>query len=257
MALPAVWCVLLVIAVVPYLIGLPGTGVIDTLTSLGTLYLPAAVLAGYALALAQTLGAALLARLNAPPVFGSALLSALLLLLIASNSGWQTRVVTGDTALVVDADMAAMQWIRENTPADARFVINSFPAYAGTLAAGTDAGWWIPLLAQRATTLPPLNYGGEQGERSDYQLGVNALAKKLRGRDLTDPTPLSIDLSRPVALKTLDSNKIDYVYIGAHPYPGPDSADWIDPAKLRASPFFRLVYEHDGVAIFQFLKGSK
>jgi hypothetical protein len=257
LALPAVWCALLVIAVVPYLVGLPGAGVLDTLTSLGTLYLPGALLAVYALDLAQRLGAALLARLRVPPGLGAALVGAPLLLVIAANTGWQTRVVTGDTALVVDADMAAMQWIREQTPADARFVINSFPAYAGTLAAGTDAGWWIPLLAHRATTLPPLNYGSEKGERADYQRGVNALAKKLRGRDLTDSTPLSIDLSRPVALKTLDSNEIDYVYIGAHPYPGHDSADWIDPAKLRASPFFRLVYDHDGVEIFQFLKGPK
>jgi hypothetical protein len=257
MALPAIWCAVLVIAVVPYLVGLPGAGVIDTLTSLGTLYLPTALLAGYALALVQWLGAALLARLHVSPVLGAALLGELLLLAIASNTGWQTHVVTGDTALVVAADLAAMQWIRENTPTDARFVINSFPAYAGTLAAGTDAGWWIPLLARRATTLPPLNYGGEKGERSDYQVGVNALIKKLRGRSLTDPTPLRVDLSRPVALKTLDSNEIGYVYIGAHPYPGHASADWIDPAKLRASPFFRLVYDHDGVEIYQFLKGPK
>jgi len=149
--------------------------------------------------------------------------------------------------------MDAMQWIRENTPADARFVVNSFPAYAGTLAAGTDAGWWIPLLAQRATTLPPLNYGGEQGEQANYHTNVNALIKKLRGRSLTDTTPLRVDLSRPVALKTLDANAIDYVYIGAHAYPGPDYADWIDTATLRASPFFKLVYARDGVEIFQFL----
>jgi asparagine N-glycosylation enzyme membrane subunit Stt3 len=238
------------------LVGLPGAGAIDTLTGLGTLYLPAALLSGYTLALAQQLGAGLLARLNAPGV-GAALVGALLLLVIAANTGRQTQVVTGDTALVVDADMAAMQWIREHTPADARFVINSFPAYGGTLAAGTDAGWWIPLLAHRATTLPPLNYGSEQGERPRYHQDVNALVKKLRGRDLTDSTPLRIDLSRPVALKTLDSNAIDYVYIGAHSYPGRDSADWFDPDKLRASPFFRLVYDQDGVEIFQFLKGAK
>jgi len=124
------------------------------------------------------------------------------------------------------------------------------------LAAGTDAGWWIPLLARRATTLPPLNYGGERGELSNYDLGVNALVKKLRGRSLIDPTALRVDLSRPVALKTLDSQKIDYVYIGAHAYPGPDSADSIDTAKLRASPFFKLVYARDGAEIFQFLKSK-
>jgi len=87
-------------------------------------------------------------------------------------------------------------------------------------------------------------------------MSVNALIKKLRGRALTDTTALSVDLSRPVALKTLDSNAIGYVYIGAHAYPGPASADSIDAAKLRASPFFKLVYARDGVEIFQFLKSN-
>jgi len=255
-ALPAVWCALLVIAVVPYVVGLPGAGVLDTLTCLGTLYLPAALLAGYALGVAQNSGAALLARFHAPPAFGRVLLGALLLLVIAANTSWQANAAIGETALVVEADMVALQWIRDHTSPNARFVINSFPAYGGTLAAGTDAGWWIPLLAHRATILPPLNYGGEKGEQPGYDLGVNALIKKLRGRPLTDQMPLSVDLTRPVALKTLDANQIDYVYSGAHPYPGPDAADRIDTAKLRASPFFRLVYERDGVEIFQFLRGT-
>ncbi|HEU5102629.1 MAG TPA: hypothetical protein VFU22_26575, partial [Roseiflexaceae bacterium] len=255
-ALMAVWCALLVVAVVPYVVGLPGAGVLDTLTSLGTLYLPAALLGGYALAQAQSFGMVLLARLNAPSALGPALVGGLLLLVIAANTGWQTRVVTGETALVVAADMDAMQWIRDHTSPNARFAINSFPAYGGTLAAGTDAGWWIPLLAGRATILPPLTYGGEKGEQPGYDLGVNALIKKLRGRALTDQAPLSVDLTRPVALKTLDANQVDYVYSGAHAYPGPDAADRIDTAKLRASRYFRLVYERDGVEIFQFLRGT-
>jgi hypothetical protein len=240
--------------VVPYIVGLPGAGVLDTLTCLGTIYIPVALLASYALARAQEFGAALLARLHAPQRLGAALLGAALLLVIAANTGWQSRAATGETALVVEADMAAMRWIRDNTPPNARFVINSFPAYGGTLAAGSDAGWWIPLLARRDTILPPLTYGGEQGEQPGYDLGVNALIRKLRGRPLTDPTPLSVDLARPVALKTLDANRVDYVYSGAHPYPGPAAADRIDTAKLRASPYFRLVYERDGVEIYQFIR---
>lgn len=255
-ALPAAWCALLVIAVVPYVVGLPGAGVLDTLTCLGTLYLPAALLAGYALEQAQDLGLALLARLGAPSALGQALFGAAVLLVIAANTGWQARVATGETALVVAADLDAMEWIRDHTSPNARFAVNSFPAYGGTLAAGTDAGWWIPLLAHRATILPPLNYGGEKGEQPGYDLGVNALIKKLRGRPLTDQAPLSVDLTRPVALKTLDANQVDYVYSGAHPYPGPDAADRIDTAKLRASRFFRLVYERDGVEIYQFLRGT-
>jgi hypothetical protein len=263
MTLLAVWCALLVLMVVPYIIGLPGSGVIDNITSLGTLYIPIALLAGYALAVALERGALLFGRQSARggnQLYGESVIpvlaAALLLLTVAANAGWQASVVTGDTALVAEADLAAMQWIGDNTPASARFVINSFPSYGGTLAAGNDAGWWLPLLANRATTLPPLTYGSEQAERRGYQVGVNALAKKLRGRPLTDLRPVNVDLTRPVALKALADNQIDYVYSGAHPYPGPEAADRIDTAKLRASPAFRLVYERDGVEIFQFLKSA-
>jgi hypothetical protein len=276
MALPAAWAALLVVAVVPYMVGLPGAGVIDTLTGLGTLYIPAALLAGYALASAQgwlsrssksakdqgprTKSAMHLWSLVFGPsssVFGPplarALGVALLLALIAGNAGWQARVVQPETALVAEADLAAIEWVRANTPPDARFLVNSFPAYGGTLVAGTDAGWWLPLLARRSVNVPPLTYGGELGERRGYVVGVNALAKKLRGRDLADPTPLTIDLTRPVALKALKDNAFDYVYSGAHPYPGKGAADRFDTAKLRAHPAFRLVYERDGVEIFQFV----
>jgi hypothetical protein len=291
MALPAIWCALLVIAVVPYVVGLPGAGVLDNLTSLGTLYIPAALLAGYGLASAQgwLVGATHLTKDQGPwakdqaarttdqrprarlsgfwsLVFGlwslilarrssavGTLACITMLACIALNAGWQARVVSEDTALVTDADLTAMEWVRANTPPDARFLINSFPAYGGTLAAGNDAGWWLPLLAGRQTSLPPLNYGSEEGEQPHYLAGVNALIKKLRGSPLSDFTPLSIDLTRPVALKTLADNRFDYIYSGAHPYPGPDRADRFDTAKMRASPAFRLVYERDGVEIFQFV----
>lgn len=258
MAVPAVWCALLVAVVVPYTIGLPGAGVIDTLTGLGTLFIPTALLAGYALAAGQDLLARLLARLGQPAsrAIGAVLAAALLLATVALNAGWQTRVIAGDTALVADADLAAMAWIRENTPADARFAINSFPAYGGTLAAGSDAGWWLPLLAGRQASLPALTYGSEVGEQPTYRRDVNRFVAALRGRPLTDATPLKVDLTRPDALALLAGAGIGYVYSGAHPFPGPAAADRIDTAKLRASPAFRLVYARDGVEIFQIQKSS-
>ncbi|MBK9710485.1 MAG: hypothetical protein IPO81_03985 [Kouleothrix sp.] len=258
MAVPAVWCALLVAVVVPYTIGLPGAGVIDTLTGLGTLFIPTALLAGYALAASQALVARLLARLGQPAsrAIGAVLAAALLLATVALNTGWQTRVIAGDTALVADADLAAMAWIRENTPADARFLINSFPAYGGTLAAGSDAGWWLPLLAGRQASLPALTYGSEVGEQPTYRRDVNRFVAALRGRPLTDATPLKVDLTRPDALALLAGAGIGYVYSGAHPFPGPAAADRIDTAKLRASPAFRLVYARDGVEIFQIQKST-
>jgi hypothetical protein len=177
---------------------------------------------------------------------------ALLLLVIASGTAWQQGIIAGDTALVSGADLAAIEWVRANTPPDAHFLVNSFPAYGGTLVAGTDAGWWLPLLAQRATTLPPLTYGSELGEQPDYDQRVNRLAMALRRRPLTDLAPISVNLTQPKVLKALCDADVNYVYSGAHPFPGPAVADRIDTSLLQPGTPFRLVYAHDGVEIFQF-----
>jgi hypothetical protein len=159
--------------------------------------------------------------------------------------------VAGETALVGPADLAAIEWIKANTPADARFLVNSFPAYGGTLAAGTDAGWWLPLLAGRWASLPPLTYGSELGERFNYQKHLNNFVAALRGRPLRDSAPIQVDLTREGAWEALKSAGATYVYNGAHPYPAPEAADRFDSAALRGSPLFRLVYDQGGVEIFQ------
>lgn len=249
MALPALWAALLVIAVAPYVVGLPGAGIIDAPTGLGTLFIPAALLAGYALAAAQGLLAAAIGRARLPAALAEALAAGAALAVIALNSGGQARIATGETALVGQADLAAIEWIRANTPPDARFLVNSFPAYGGTLAAGTDAGWWLPLLAGRWASLPPLTYGSEQGERVNYQKHLNDFVAALRGRPLSDPRPVRVDLTRKAALGALRSAGVTYIYNGAHPFPA--TVDRFDSAILRTSPLFTLVYEAGGVEIFR------
>ena len=250
MALPALWCALLVLIVIPYVVGLPGAGVIDTVTGLGTLFIPTALLAGYALATAQRALGVWLARQRLPAL-GPALAGAGLLVLVALNTGWQAQIAGDQTSLLGPGDFAAIEWIRANTAPDARFLVNSFPAYGGTLAAGSDAGWWLPLLAGRWASLPPLTYGSELGERVDYQKHLNNFVAALRGRPLSDPRPLLVDLTTRSAWGALRSAGATYVYNGAHPYPGPGAADRFDSAVLRASPRFTLVYDRDGVEIFR------
>lgn len=250
MALPALWCALLVLIVIPYVVGLPGAGVIDTVTGLGTLFIPTALLAGYALATAQRALGVWLARQRLPAL-GPALAGAALLALVALNTGWQAQIASDQTSLLGPGDFAAIEWIRANTAPDARFLVNSFPAYGGTLAAGSDAGWWLPLLAGRWASLPPLTYGSELGERVDYQKHLNNFVAALRGRPLSDPRPLLVDLTTRSAWGALRSAGATYVYNGAHPYPGPGAADRFDSAVLRASPRFTLVYDRDGVEIFR------
>jgi hypothetical protein len=251
MLVPAVWAALLVLIVVPYVAGLPGAGVIDSVTGLGTLFIPTALLAGYALGAVQEWLAQVTGRLRLPDALPTALAAAAMFVVLVLYTGPQAQMVRDTTALVSAADFTALDWIKANTPADAHFLVNSFPAYGGTLAAGTDAGWWLPLLAGRWASLPPLTYGSEQGERANYQKHLNNFLVALRGSPLSDARPIAIDLTTRSAQNALRSAGITYIYNGAHPYPGKGTADRFDSAVLRASPLFTLVYDRDGVEIFQ------
>lgn len=289
MALPMLWSVLLVLCVVPYLVGLPGAGIIDNLTGLGALYLTLPLGAGYALASIQ--GAVIdgltyvwyrlmphqgmssstnrqegTEQTDFCNVSGNsdmrgrrgiALVSnSIAVLLVAGclawGTSWHMDVIDGSTRFVTDVDSRAMEWIRANTAPDAHFLVNSFPAYGGTVVAGTDAGWWIPVLTDRTSTLPPIIYTNEEPAYPAYWHDVNTFAEKLRGKPLTDPAPVAIDLTTTAARQVLHDAGVDYVYIGAHAAPGPELADHIDAALLRHADMFRLVYDQDGVMIFAF-----
>jgi hypothetical protein len=56
-------------------------------------------------------------------------------LIIASawGVGWQRDLVPDYMRMVTPADVQAMAWVREHTPPDARFVVNSHPIYGGDM----------------------------------------------------------------------------------------------------------------------------
>jgi hypothetical protein len=235
-----------VFAVVPHLVGLPGAGIIDHFAVYIALYLPLMPLAGYALDAAQRL-----AQRWAP---GPVLIAAGVALVAGSawGYGWQLdHLLRAEHQLYTPADARAFDWIRANTSPDDLFYVNAFPAYGGTLLAGSDGGWWLPLLAGRGTNLPPLTYGSERGQTADYAARVNGLAEALRGRPLTDMQPKAVDLTTPENYQRLLAEGFDYVYLGAHANPGPAEADHLDAAALAARPdLFRLVYDEQAVQIF-------
>lgn len=248
-SLAGIWSVLAVIIVAPYIVGLPGTGIIDHITALSSWFLTLPPLAGYAIEAVQRRTTTALRSAGTPTNLIRAVLALVIVAILAWGITWQTSMIDGTTQLVTHADMAAMRWIRTHIPPDARFLVNSFPAYSGYLLAGSDAGWWIPLLAERQSTLPPITYGTERGPTDDYALRVNAVSAALRQRPLTDERPVLIDLTSQRALSILRDNGVTHIYSGAHAFP--PNVDRIDTAKLRASPHFRLVYDQDGVEIFE------
>jgi hypothetical protein len=253
----ALWCALLVLTMVPRIVGLPGTGAIDYLTAFGTLYLPVAALAGHALATMQA-GAAQLGRwLRLPQAVGHGALLLILLGSMLAGVPQQADILTGHTQMLKRADVAAMEWIREHTAPDAHFLVNSSPAYGGTLLVGVDAGMWLTYLTGRTSTLPPLTYGSEAGIEPGFSQQTNALAATLRGYPLTEALTRTIDLAAidltgTEALYTLREAGIDYVYSGASgAIRPPGRGDEIDTALLRESAAFELVYDEGGAQIFR------
>ncbi|MFN2165037.1 MAG: hypothetical protein ACK2U9_02105, partial [Anaerolineae bacterium] len=106
----------------------------------------------------------------------------------------------------------------------------------------SDGGWWIPLLAGRDNTVPPLLYSSEAGPDPDYIARVNALARYVEGADLADGATVA----------WLREQGITHVYIGAQSgrVNDPDSP-LLDAALLQASSYYRVVYHQDGVWIFE------
>jgi hypothetical protein len=237
--LVAVWWFALLVVTNPSWIALPGTGAISNFALFICTYIPAGLLIGNAIGLLMET----LSRLpRGQPVWR--VLGALCVIL-AAMAGARRRLAdvhVPEHNLVTRKDLAAMSWIRENTPEDARFLVNSFPAYGETLVVGSDAGWWLPLLAGRANSVPPLNYGTEQGPVPDYINQVNSLTRKLQEQDLDDPETVHM----------LCERGFTHVYIGQRQgrvnYSGPHV---LSLEEMLRSPSYTVIYQQDHVAILE------
>jgi hypothetical protein len=235
-ALVGLWSFLVVLAANPQWLRLPGQGILANFTVIVLAYLPLAVLAGAVLAW-------LAAR--APRIAGAGLLVVVFVL-----GAWGARqrladVAPSQFALVTWPDVRAAQWLQANTPSGARFLVNSFFAYGGTVAVGADGGWWLPMLAGRPTMLPPINYVFEQGNRPNYRQWINALPRAIGDHGIADAGVAQL----------LADRDISYVYLGQlrgqvnNPGVPP-----LDAGTLLASPAFQLVYHQDRVFIFRIIR---
>jgi len=230
----------------PSWLGMPGAGVISGFTILIAAYIPAGILIG---ATAGWLdGFKLDAALR--PIFHKLFPVAAAILLVGIG-GWEARHRLNDlqpskNALVTRPDVNAAGWIRDNTAPDSRFMVNSFFAYSNSTIVGSDGGWWLPLLARRRNTVPPINYTSERNTQSDYVDQTNSLISETQSNGIQDPD----------VLFELRKRNISYVYIGQQQ----GQVNWGEPlftaAQMLADKNFLLVYHQDRVWIFEILKGS-
>lgn len=227
------WAGLVWLAANPYLVGLPGAGLITNFAVVIAGYLVLAPLAGAAIALISAWPARVLPQ-DWPIIPAQ-------LLVVASLSVWgigyQQQIVEPEYQLLTPADVEAMAWIRRETPSDATFFVNSFPAYGDTLYAGSDGGWWLAFLSGRPTNLPPLLYGSEAGEQPGYARAVYELNAALQRHPLDSPDTVA----------ALREAGYHYLYDGPAANP---AEEYIDPDILARSPFYDVVYRNDGVTIW-------
>lgn len=143
----------------------------------------------------------------------------------------ETRdILNPGTILASQADVHALTWIAENTPADADFFINVAYWQSGSYR-GVDGGWWIMPLTGRRTFLPPaLFLFGPK----DQVLATNALAAHaVQFNACTDEFRMF-----------LAENKLTYVYLGANQGP-------LRPEGMASCSDFQVVYAQEGVTIYQ------
>jgi hypothetical protein len=248
----AVWTVSLFALANPHVLGLPGAGLVNNGTVVMALYIPGSILAGFFL---SYLGKTIVPGLEggaAPGWLGSAhgaghfpslggrgqgrvglplgyALAVLVILVSLWGAGDMLQLLTPEKFFVTPSDLKAMAWIRDNIPQDARFAINTqfWLSYA---AIGTDAGYWIPFLTGRETTLPPMLYSEGTYEYIDE---VNALARATARLCENDDT-----------LPTLRENGVTHVYVGQR-------GGCLRPQMLLASPNYEAIYHQDGVWVFE------
>lgn len=215
------WIGLAFAATNPYLLRLPGTGIISNFVLIAMLYVPIAWLAGSAVGeAAARLNRKTAGRLAVAAVFAAALVF---------GFDRQSRMVDPFFTMVERNDVAAFRWIRRNTPRKARFMTNATMAFNDTMAVGSDAGWWLPYFTRRWIPFLPLQFSAEQLPEGQDPRASTYLAREILATE-GDPAKLARIFLR---------EKLDYVFLGekrglaAH-----EAVELLPESWFRYNPYF-------------------
>jgi hypothetical protein len=243
LAVVGIWWLLIFWAANPSWLGLPGDGALSNFAVFIATYIPAGLVLGASVGWLEDrhiLEGESLGR--GKPLYSFLMLFAVF---IVGIWGFTQRVRDLDVpkhVLVTRPDVRVAQWIQDNLPEEARFLVNSFTAYRGSVIVGSDGGWWLPLLANRQINVPPLNYGSEHGPISDYRSWITYLGHEIELKGHTHP-----DL-----LVQYHERGFSHVYIGQQRGRVNHQGPTLDPQTLLANPLFEPIYNQDRVWIFQF-----
>lgn len=134
-------------------------------------------------------------------------------------------VVNPTTLLATQADLEALAWVREHTPPESRFLIGN-RSWQGNIRVGTDAGYWLSVLADRETIPPPALYVLGPPAHVESVNRVSRLAS-----------------SEPLVPAVLREAGVTHVFLGAG---GAGTA-----ARLLSDPTFELLYADGRAWVFR------
>jgi hypothetical protein len=251
------WWFLILLAANPHWLQLPGLGILTNFAVFIAAYIPASVIIGSGIAsiLREYNILSLREQMGEPePEFKKQDGKSIFLLVLVSITViligfWFVRPRIRDVqpaahSLLTRPDLRAGDWINQNLPGDAKFLVNSFFAYGGTLVVGSDGGWWLPIITNRDTSQPPLLYSSEQGIITDYVAYINTLVALIQKKGISHPDVLS----------ELRERELTHIYIGQQQgQVNANGPPLIKVNDLINDPNFKLIYNQDRVWMFEIL----
>jgi hypothetical protein len=198
----------------------------DPVTVYMTIFIPIAIMSGWLIL-------RILKALETRSIQYSIVILVFLIGFIIGIVKSETIIQASTAAFVSSCDVEAAQWISENIPPDAVFMINTYAfPFAPRYIIGIDGGYWLPLLANRMTVVPPMTYQNERFESAKMEKTMVRL-HNLEGH-----------LTSPKAIDELHGAHVTHVYVGG--VGGIISVD-----ELLKSSHFQLLYRNNGCYIFK------
>ncbi len=163
--------------------------------------------------------------------WGGIALAALALGLCLWGARETQDIVNPVTVFTDQADLDALNWIRDNTPPDARFFINTTP-WQGSVYRGVDGGAWILPYTGRWSLVPTVFYGFGDAAlvKQDSSLGAQASA---------------ITTCDAKFWKLVEETGIDYIYIK-------QGVGGLQAGGLAGCTQLSKEYDAGGVSIYRF-----
>lgn len=150
-------------------------------------------------------------------------------------------------ALVTRSDVKAMDWIADNTPDHALFLVEGFSVYNGHSVVGADAGWWIPMMAGRRNTIPP-QYALLSEHPADPRYATNVV-------DIVNLGEAG-SLDSTEAMRLLCELGVTHAYVGQRQgLVGAGVRQLYSAESLSTSASFGLLHQLDRARIYSFDRG--